>query len=431
MNPTFRAARGIGGEYTPPPDKSITHRALMLAAVGSGESRIVHPLATGDCISTRRCLEALGCTIRDSDHALSVLGAGIRGFTEPRGVLDAENSGTTTRLLSGLLAGLPIFAVLTGDRSLLGRPMARVVQPLREMGARIEGRDGGKYAPLCFLPGSGELAPLSYCLPVPSAQVKSCLVLAALRAGGNSRISGKIHSRDHTERMLNALEVRVETNADGITLHPPLKVPAFQIEVPGDLSSASFFIAAALISGRRLLARGCGVNPTRAGFLNVVRRMGARVETRQDKLSLGEPAGSVEVTGGALTGVRIEAEEIPELIDEVPLLAVLGLFSKGITEVRGAEELRLKESDRLDMIAQLVQELGGQVEIFEDGFAVEGPQELRAGEIDPKGDHRIAMAAAVAAAGIPQGVRVRGFECAAVSYPDFAKDFSALGGEVT
>jgi 3-phosphoshikimate 1-carboxyvinyltransferase len=431
MNPTFRAARGIGGEYTPPPDKSITHRALMLAAVGSGESTIVHPLATGDCISTRRCLEALGCTIRDSDHAVSVQGAGIRGFTEPRGVLDAENSGTTTRLLSGLLAGLPIFAVLTGDRSLLGRPMARVVQPLREMGARIEGRDGGRYAPLCFLPGSGELAPLFYCLPVPSAQVKSCLVLAALRAGGNSRISGKIHSRDHTERMLNALEVRVETNADGITLHPPLKVPAFQIEVPGDLSSASFFIAAALISGRRLLARGCGVNPTRAGFLNVVRRMGARVETRQDKLSLGEPAGSVEVTGGALTGVRIEAEEIPELIDEVPLLAVLGLFSKGITEVRGAEELRLKESDRLDMIAQLVQELGGQVEIFEDGFAVEGPQELRAGEIDPKGDHRIAMAAAVAAAGIPQGVRVRGFECAAVSYPDFAKDFSALGGEVT
>jgi 3-phosphoshikimate 1-carboxyvinyltransferase len=159
--------------------------------------------------------------------------------------------------------------------------------------------------------------------------------------------------------------------------------------------------------------------------------MGARVETRQDELSLGEPAGSVEVTGGSLTGVRIEAEEIPELIDEVPLIAVLGLFSKGITEARGAEELRLKESDRLDMIAQLVQQLGGQVEIFEDGFAVEGPQELRAGEIDPKGDHRIAMAAAVAAAGIPQGVRVRGFECAAVSYPDFARDFSALGGEVT
>jgi 3-phosphoshikimate 1-carboxyvinyltransferase len=431
MDPTFRAPRGTGGEYTPPPDKSITHRAFMLAAIGSGKSTVAHPLATGDCVSTRRCLEALGCSFEASDHTVVVHGVGLQGFSEPKGLLDAENSGTTTRLLSGLLAGLPLFAVLTGDQSLLGRPMARVVQPLRQMGARIEGRDGGKYAPLCFLPGSGGLSPLAYSLPVPSAQVKSCLLLAGLRAGGVSRISGKTHSRDHTERMLAALGVRLEAGEDVIQLHPPGELPPFEIHVPGDLSSAAFFMAASLISGRKLLVRGCGINPSRNGFLNVLRRMGAQVESRQETVSLGEPAGSVEVRGGALTGTSISAEEVPELIDEIPLLAVVGLFCRGVTTVRGAEELRFKESDRLAMIAGLVESLGGSVEIFNDGFTVEGPQKLRGGVVDPRGDHRIAMAAAVAAAGIPQGVRVRGFECAAVSYPDFARDFAALGGEVT
>lgn len=430
MNPTFRAPRGIGGEYAPPPDKSITHRALMLAAVGTGTSRVSHALATGDCVSTRRCLETLGCRIEDSDHQVLVRGAGLRGFEEPKRPLDAENSGTTTRLLSGLLAGLPIFAVLTGDQSLLGRPMARVVQPLRQMGARIEGREGGRYAPLCFLPGSGGLEPLQYSLPVPSAQVKSCLLLAALRAGGASRIGGKTHSRDHTERMLGALGVRLERQGEELLLHPPQEMPAFDMEVPGDISSAAFFIAASLISGNRLAVRGCGVNPSRNGFLNVACRMGAHVEIRQESVSLGEPAGTVDVNGGSLIGARIDADEVPELIDEIPLLAVMGLFCRGVTEVRGAEELRYKESDRLLMISRLVEGLGGKIRVFEDGFTVEGPQKLRGGAVDPQGDHRIAMAAAVAAAGTRDGVRVEGFECASVSYPDFARDFASLGGEV-
>jgi 3-phosphoshikimate 1-carboxyvinyltransferase len=403
----------------------------MLAAIGSGTSRVVNALATGDCVSTRRCLEGLGCIIEDSDHEVLIQGTGLRGLAEPRRLLDAENSGTTTRLLSGLLAGLPIFAVLTGDQSLLGRPMARVVQPLRQMGAKIEGRDGGRYAPLCFLPGSGDLDPLVYVLPVSSAQVKSCLLLAALRAGGTSRILGKIRSRDHTERMLEALGVRLEHGGQELQIVSPQKLPAFEIEVPGDVSSAAFFITAAVISGRTLGVRGCGVNPSRSGFLNVLRRMGAHVESRQEGVSLGEPSGTVEVTGGSLRGARIDADDVPELIDEIPLLAVLGLFCNGVTEVRGAEELRYKESDRLVMISHLVEGLGGRVEVFEDGFAVEGPQKFRGGTIDPRGDHRIAMAAAIAAAGASDGVRVQGFECAAVSYPDFARDFVALGGEVT
>jgi len=431
MNPTFRAPRGTGGEYTPPPDKSITHRALMLAAIGSGTSTVRNPLSTGDCISTRRCLEALGCSLEESDHTIVVRGVGLRGFSEPRRPLDAENSGTTTRLLSGLLAGLPIFAVLTGDQSLLGRPMGRVVQPLRQMGARIEGREGGKYAPLCFLAGSGELAPLSYCLPVPSAQVKSCLLLAGLRAGGDVRLTGKTHSRDHTERMLSSLGVQLTTNSEGIRLRPPRELPPFEIDVPGDVSSAAFFIAASLISGKKLRVRGCSINPSRNGLLNVLQRMGAQVATRTESTSLGEPVGSIDVTGGNLAGAEISAEEVPELIDEIPLLAVLGLFCRGVTTVRGAEELRFKESDRLAMISRLIESLGGSVEIFDDGFAIRGPQKLSGGVVDPRGDHRIAMAAAVAAAGIPDGVRVQGFECAAVSYPNFARDFAALGGDVT
>jgi 3-phosphoshikimate 1-carboxyvinyltransferase len=402
----------------------------MLAAISSSACRIGNPLATGDCLSTRRCLQALGARFEDTASGISCQGVGLRGFSEPRSALDAENSGTTTRLLSGLLAGQPIFAVLSGDDSLLGRPMGRVVDPLRAMGARIEGRDGGRFAPLCFLPGSGDLTPISWRLPVPSAQVKSSLLLAALRAGGQCRIGGLIGSRDHTERMLRALGVRVE-QVDGELLTCPVQdLRGFEMEVPGDISSAAFFLAAALISGRHLTVRRCGVNPTRSGLLEVMRRMGARLSAQEEKSSLGEPVGTIIAEPGELRGTKVSAAEVPELIDEVPLLAVLGLFSRGITEVRGAEELRFKESDRLEMIASMAKSLGGKIEVFPDGFAIEGPQALHAGTVDPRGDHRIAMAAAVAAAGIPGGVNVTGFECARVSYPDFARDFAALGGEI-
>jgi 3-phosphoshikimate 1-carboxyvinyltransferase len=430
MDPTFRVPRGVGGEYAPPPDKSITHRALMLAAISSSPCRVANPLATGDCLSTRRCLNALGVEMKETATGIAVQGTGLRAFKEPRRALDAENSGTTTRLLSGLLAGQPIFAVLSGDDSLIGRPMGRIVEPLRAMGGRIEGRDGGRFAPLCFLPGTGELAPISWALPVPSAQVKSSLLLAALRASGECRIGGLIDSRDHTERMLRALGVRVE-QVDGELLTGPVRrLPGFEMEVPGDISSAAFFLAAALISGRRLTVRGCGVNPTRCGLIEVMRRMGARLLTQEEKSSLGEPVGTITVEPAQMRGTRVAAAEVPELIDEVPLLAVLGLFARGTTEVRGAEELRFKESDRLEMIARMTESLGGKIELFPDGFAVEGPQSLHSGMVDPGGDHRIAMAAAVAAAGIPGGVKVKGFECARVSYPDFTRDFTALGGEV-
>jgi len=382
-------------------------------------------------VSTRRCLEALGAGFADDGDTLTVDGVGIRGFREPPHVLDAENSGTTTRLLSGLLAGQKLFAVLGGDASLLRRPMARVVKPLRQMGARIEGRDSGSFAPLCFLPGDGSLRPLDWEIPVPSAQVKSCLVLAALRATAPSVIRGRIASRDHTERMLRSLGVRLEEEDSQLRIQPVERISCFDARVPGDISSAAFLLAASLISGKPLVLRDCGINPTRLGFVEAARRMGAAVEVSEEGATLGEPFGSVTVTPGSLRGTDVRPDEVPELIDEIPLLAVLGLFSHGVTRVSGASELRVKESDRLQMIAHLVRGLGGRVEISEDGFTLEGPQKLSsAAAVDPAGDHRIAMAAAVAAAGIPNGVRVRGFECSRVSYPDFSRDFQALGGEV-
>ena len=432
----FSAPLGLGGRMTPPPDKSITHRALMLAAVAQGDSLVANPLATGDCLSTRACLAALGAGMAeeaasaDKPVGWRVSGRGLRGLAEPAGVLDAQNSGTTIRLLSGLLAGLPLYAVITGDSSLRSRPMLRVVAPLRAMGARIEGRAGGRLPPLTLLPGSGSLAPLRYELPVASAQVKSALLLAALRAEGECSLGGKLDSRDHTERLFSYLGILLRRERDRQICTPPASVPAFELRVPGDPSSAAFFLAAAMISGRELEVEGCGLNPTRLGFVEVLRRMGASIQIEQQESQGGEPVGRLHLRPAALQGTEVLGAEIPSLVDEVPLLAVLGAFARGRTVVRGAEELKHKESDRLQAMASLLGAVGGRMERFGDGFALEGPQHLSAGLIDPGGDHRIAMAGAVLACGIPEGVTLQGFEAAMVSFPDFLGIFRALGGRV-
>jgi 3-phosphoshikimate 1-carboxyvinyltransferase len=430
MNLRFCAPRGIGGTMTPPPDKSITHRALLLAAVADGRSRIANPLATGDCLSTRACLRALGVEVQaeSEDRAWRVEGRGLRGLAEPADVLDAQNSGTTIRLLCGLLAGQTLHAVLSGDASLRSRPMLRVVEPLRAMGARIEGRAGGRLPPLALLAGSGTLRALRYDLPVPSAQVKSALLLAALRADGQSSLGGELDSRDHTERLLDFLGLPLGRQAGRLQVAPPPSVPAFELEVPGDPSSAAFFLSAALVGGRELEVAGCGLNPTRLGFVRVLSRMGALLEELPEGQSGGEPVGRLRLRPGDLAGTTVEAGEVPALIDEIPLIAVLGAFARGRTVVRGAAELRHKETDRLQAIGRLLAAVGGRVELAGDGFEVEGPQRLRAGTLDSGGDHRMAMAAAVLGAGIPAGVEVRGFEAAAVSFPDFLATFRALGG---
>ncbi len=401
----------------------------MLAAISDGESRVTNPLETGDCVSTRKILEALGVEIRPDAGGLVVGGRGLRGFKEPSSILDAENSGTLMRLFSGLLAGLPMFAVMTGDGSLRRRPMGRVVEPLRRMGARIEGREGGKGAPLCFLPGRGGLSAIAYDLDVASAQVKSAIILAALRGDGITRIKEKAgSSRDHTERLLTSLGADVRALGKVIEVSPASSLPAFTFQVPGDVSSASFFLAAAAITGGTLEVGGCGINPTRLGFISALRRMGAAIEVVEESSCLGEPIGTIRLAPAELSAVEVEPSEIPDLIDEVPLIAVLALFCRGRTMVKGAGELRHKESDRLEALGKLVESLGGRIELFPDGFAVEGPQALHTGVVDSFMDHRIAMAAAVAGAAIPGGVRVTGVEAARVSYPDFVKDYRSLGG---
>jgi 3-phosphoshikimate 1-carboxyvinyltransferase len=435
---TFRAPRGLTGRIVPPPDKSITHRALMVASCAGGFSRVHNPLNTGDCVATRRCLEALGVSIAEVGEgvrrrglSLQIEGRGLRGFLEPGDILDAGNSGTSARLLSGLLAGQKVFAVLNGDSSLRSRPMLRVVEPLRKMGAGIGGRNGGGNLPLSFLPSSGTLEAIEYRLEVPSAQVKSALMLAALRAEGPVRIGGAIDSRDHTERLFTYLGLPVRRRGDGLIVEPAGTVPPFELTVPGDISSAAFFIAAALICGKELEVAACGLNPSRLGFLDLLRRMGARLEIEETDQSGGEPSGMLRVLPGSLSGIEVGPEEIPACIDELPLIAVLGAFARGNTRVRGAEELRHKESDRLAAVERLLSSVGGRVELTRDGFRLEGPQTLRSGEVDSMGDHRVAMAAAALGAGIRGGVAVCGFEAAEVSFPDFVGMFRSLGGEVS
>jgi 3-phosphoshikimate 1-carboxyvinyltransferase len=298
------------------------------------------------------------------------------------------------------------------------------------MGARIEGRAGGRLPPLSLLPGSGSLAPLRYELPVASAQVKSALLLAALRAEGESSLGGQVGSRDHTERLFSFLGIPLRREQDRLICAPPASIPAFELRVPGDPSSAAFFLAAALISGQELEVDGCGLNPTRLGFVEVLRRMGASIQIVPQESQGGEPVGRLILRPAALQGTEVSAAEIPSLVDEVPLLAVLGAFARGRTVVRGAQELKHKESDRLQAATRLLAAVGGRMERFADGFALEGPQQLSFGRVDPGGDHRIAMAAAVLASGIPDGVEVQGFEAAMVSFPDFLGTFRALGGKV-
>ena len=434
MDATFHARHpGLGGAYAPPADKSLTHRSLLLAAVADGTSVVRRPLATGDCLSTRTCLERLGIRIAAaSDGTLTIHGAGLRGFAEPPGVLDAENSGTTMRLLSGLLAGLPLFAVMTGDSSLARRPMARVVEPLRAMGARIEARARGALAPLAFLPGSGHLRPLSWDLPVASAQVKGALILAALRAEGPSLIGGRIGSRDHTERMLGAglgLGVRVEGGR--LRVEPARAVPGFETSVPGDVSSAAFFIAGALVSGRELLVSDCGLNPTRLGFLEVARAHGrpdrnvgrgdlARRALGHRARIAGSPAGRIRrARRSPRADRRGAADRGPGALRRWRRPRCAVRTSCGTRRATGSP--RWSGSPRRS---------AARSSRSTDGFRVEGPQRLAGGTVDPAGDHRIAMAAAIAAAGIDAGVRVTDIGCAKVSYPDFVRDYQSLGGTV-
>lgn len=430
---TLTAPQRLRGAVHVPGDKSISHRAVIFNAVAEGNARVTNFLAGADCLSTIACVRALGVDVRREGDEVLVAGAGLRGLKEPADLLDCGNSGTTMRLLAGLLAGMPLFAVLTGDASLRSRPQRRIVAPLRALGAQLDGRDGGERAPLAVR--GARLKGGSYELPVASAQVKSALLLAALSGEGPLTLSGKIASRDHTERMLQAMGVDLQVCPDSITLHPPAH-PVFpyplSLRVPGDPSSAAFWwVAAAIHPDAELTTPGVCLNPTRTGALDVLRAMDAQIDITNERSEGSEPVGDVTVRSSRLRGTTIGGELIPRLIDEIPVLAVAAACAEGDTLVRDAQELRAKETDRIATVAAGLDLLGVEVEPTGDGMGIvgRGGPALAGALLDSHGDHRLAMAWAVAALVATGATRVADPDSAAVSYPGFWETVQRLKDE--
>ncbi len=422
MDLTVVPAGALRGEVRVGGDKSISHRAALLGALAAGETTIANFLPSADCLSTLSCLRALGVEVHREGTTVTVAGCGGR-LRPPSQTLDAGNSGTTMRLLAGLLAGQPFTAEVTGDESLRRRPMDRVAEPLRRMGAQVEVLGDGRYPPLRIT--GGPLRAITYRLPVPSAQVKSAVLLAGLFARGETTVVEPVPTRDHTERLLSWLGVPVRRRGDRVTVRPR-RPRADRVEVPGDISSAAFLLAAAAARpGSDVVAPAVGVNPTRTGVLEALRAMGAEVEVRNRRDVCGEPVADVVVRGRRLRGVRLAGEAIPAVIDELPVLCVIAAVAEGVTEIADAAELRVKESDRIAVMAAGLRRLGADVEERPDGLRIRGGR-LGGGRVDCAGDHRVAMAFAVAGLLADAPVTVAGAEAVAVSFPDFPAALEAV-----
>ena len=417
--------RALQGVLRVPGDKSISHRGAIIGAIAHGTTRVSGFLQADDCRSTLRCLRAAGVPIDERVDEIEVRG---RPLQEPEEVLDVGNSGTTIRLLAGVLAGHPFHSVLTGDASIRRRPMDRIADPLRRMGARVSGRQGGRLAPLAI--DGGRLSGIDYATPVASAQVKSAVLLAGLFAAGPTSVREPAQSRDHTERMLGVFGAAVER--DGLTtrLRGPVALRAAQVRVPGDFSSAAYFIvAASLVPGSRVEIRDVGLNPTRTGLLDILTMMGARVEVADLREEGGEPVGTVAVRATPLHGAVIGGDLVPRAIDELPVLAVAACLAEGETVIRDAAELRVKESDRVEVLARELGRLGARVEPLPDGMVIAGGRPLRGGRVASGGDHRIAMSLAVAGLCAAGPVTVEDPGNIETSFPGFAEALRrATGG---
>lgn len=414
-------AHAIKGTLRLPGDKSISHRAALIAALASNSSAISNFSTARDCASTISCLQELGISIEEKRGKF--LFAGGQTLNSPDKPLDCGNSGSTLRILAGVLAGHDLTAELVGDESLSSRPMRRIIEPLELMGAKIEST-GGK-APL-KIRGSKKLTPIEYKLPIASAQVKSAILFAGLNAEGRTTVIETSQSRDHTERLFNGFGVPVTTNAGlSVTVEGPARFTGGSITIPGDISSAAYFVAAAmLLSGSELTIQDVGLNPTRAAFLSVLSSWGGNVSTADVQIERNEPYGTISVRGGITKDADEDARTlrqsmIPSLIDELPLLAVIGSQISGGIQIRDAGELRLKESDRLAATAVNLLAMGAEVEEFDDGLSVSGPTRLRGAKIDSHADHRIAMAFSIAALIADDETEIDGSECVAISFPEF------------
>lgn len=407
------------GEVQVPGDKSISHRAIMLGALGEGETVVRGLLRGEDNLATLEAFRSMGVTFtEDAEGTLRIAGRGLHGLQEPQDVIDCGNSGTTMRLMTGLLAGQKFFSVMTGDRFLRKRPMKRVVGPLTAMGAQILGRAGGEYAPLA-LQGK-TLQGITHHSAVASAQVKSALLLGGLYAEGPTTVYEPHRSRDHSERMLTWFGADIRPFEGGVTLYPGSCLKGGEVVVPGDISSAAFFMVAALIvPGSELLIRQVGVNPTRSGVIDILRQMGGNIELLNERDCSGEPVADILVKASDLKGIEIGGAVIPRAIDEFPVISVAAAFAEGQTVIRDARELRVKETDRIASMCSQMGALGALVEPREDGMVITGGPSLGAAKVSSLGDHRIGMSMAVAALRASAPVTVADTECTATSFPGF------------
>lgn len=426
-----QAQTPLHGRIQIPGDKSISHRALMLGALAEGET-IIHGLLLGeDPRSTASCFRAMGAEISElNTQEVRVKGIGLGNLIEPINVLDAGNSGTTLRLMLGILASHPDrFFAVTGDGSLRSRPMSRVVKPLQEMGAQIWGRKGGALAPLAVQ--GQRLKSIHYHSPIASAQVKSCILLAGLMADGETTVTEPALSRDHSERMLRAFgaEVRVDPETNSATVIGGAKLKGQTVVVPGDISSAAFWlVAGAIVPGSDLTIENVGINPTRTGILEVLEKMGADITLENQREVAGEPVADLRVKHSQLKACEISGDVIPRLIDEIPVLAVAAAFAEGTTVIRDAEELRVKESDRITVMATELNKMGARVSELPDGMEITGGYALTGTEVDSHTDHRIAMSLAIAALNASGTTTIHRAEAAAISYPDFTATLQQLMG---
>jgi 3-phosphoshikimate 1-carboxyvinyltransferase len=419
----------VTGSVELPGDKSISHRYAMLAALAEGTSELRNYSPAADCRSTLDCLRRLGIEIDVNRERVRIAGKGLEGLKAPRRTIDAGNSGSSMRMLSGILAGQPFTSTITGDSSLRRRPMRRIMEPLRQMGAEIRSEEGDR-APLEIR--GGKLRGIDYTPPVPSAQVKSAILLAGLYAEGATIVRESIRTRDHTELALREFGGSVSVARGEIRIEPRPKLQPRQLSVPGDLSSAVFLIgAASILPGSSLMLHNTGLNPTRTRVLDFLISIGAAINLAAVQLRDGEMVGDISVHYAGLTGGSISGAQVAEMIDELPMLAALGPFTEKGIEIRDAQELRVKESDRIAALAEGLRQMGARVEEFPDGLRVEGRAagKLRGAKIDPQGDHRIAMALAVAAFGAEGDTVIRDAECVGVSFPEFFSTLEKLRGK--
>lgn len=414
--------KGLSGEILIPGDKSVSHRSVMFSGLCDSEVKITNFLHAADCMSTVNCMRSLGVSVKELDeNTLIVKGNGLHGLKEPDGIIDAGNSGTTLRLMMGILSGQKFLTTFTGDASLSRRPMGRVINPLSQMGANIVGRQNNKYLPITVIPPQENLHGISYQMPMASAQVKSAILLAGMNADGETTVTEPYTSRDHTERMLTGFGVKLKKSGTSITISKVDKMTAPQeIHVPGDISSAAFWlVAASIIEGSDVVLKDVGINETRTGIIDVLKDMGADIEFLNIRDEV-EPLADIRVRSAKLHGTTFGADIMPRLIDEIPIIAVAAMFAQGTTKITGAGELRVKETDRLQVITDEFNKICPCIEGLDDGMVITGGQQenLKFAVCNSHDDHRIAMALAIlGAAGV--GVEIENSECVNISYPTF------------